>query len=218
MSWNRAYSLFALPTSIQRKSYLLHPRDERTTKEEARHDSEKGWHVQSVTFPEEERRNHPVRQRRHIGDRYTWTIPFDTRKVKGSTTPDYVLEHAYFKIYLPGGLGRRHYDEESESERHCYPLRMRGLESSVLKHTYFYCEGNMRVFLQDRLYSLTNSQLRKLDPAQRPTNYDEVLSHCYYHNFDKALERFKPPASWTYYDDQIPAWYKEFEKRYPEPI
>ena len=66
-----------------------------------------------------------------------------------------------------------------------------------------------------RLQTSTVSELRKLDPAQRPKNYDEILSDC--SDIDHALGAFDPPASWTYYDDEIPTWSKEYEERYPEP-
>lgn len=41
-----------------------------------------------------------IRERRRIDDRYTWTIPFDTRKVEYSKRPGYVLEYSCFKIDL----------------------------------------------------------------------------------------------------------------------
>lgn len=59
MSWNRAYSLFALPTFIQHKNYPLHPHDDWKIEEATRYYSEKGWHVQGPKFPKEVGCGHP---------------------------------------------------------------------------------------------------------------------------------------------------------------
>ncbi len=97
ISWNKAYSIFPLPTFIQHKCYSL--QDWREWDREAlRTQSQRGWNVQGVMWPEEQRHNHPIRERRRVGDRYTWMIPFDTRRVEWSKTPDYVLEHACFRV------------------------------------------------------------------------------------------------------------------------
>ncbi len=47
---------------------------------------------------EENGSNHPIRNSRLVGDRFTWTIPFDTKHVTWSRTPDYILEYADFAI------------------------------------------------------------------------------------------------------------------------
>ena len=54
--------------------------------------------MQEVMSLEEKRLNHPTRTFRRVGDRFTWTIPFDTEKVQWSKILDYVLEYACFQM------------------------------------------------------------------------------------------------------------------------
>ena len=213
LSWNKAYSVFALPTFIHHKSYLLDECDG-ITEEKARIDSQEGWLVQGVMWPEDTCRNHPIRERRRIGDKYTWTIPFNTQGVQSSKTPDYVLEYSCFKMDLSMSYSNyEKYDTRKEDVRH-YKISASILESKVLKYTYLYGDVGMKDFLMRRLHSFVIFELRKLDPAQRPTHYDEILKNR--DNIDTALGGFNRPASWTYRDDQIPTWYKAYERHRPE--
>lgn len=212
LSWNKAYSVFPLPTFIQHKSYLLHDLD-KSARQSARKYSQRGWDVQGVMWPEEKRRNHPIRERRRVGDRYTWTIPFDTRKVEWSKTPDYVLEHACFEMDLSMNYDNEEFQYRNQSVRY-YVIEANVLESKVLKHTYVYGGVDMIDFFFPRLHSFIISEIYKLDPAQRPTNYKQMLE--YPGNIDGALGDFDQPASWTYRDDEFPKWYKAFEQYQPE--
>ena len=212
LSWNKAYSVFALPTSIQHKSYLLREWDE-TAEEIVRYYSP-GWNVQEVMWPEEKRLNHPIRERRRIGDGYTWMIPFNTRQVEWSKTPDYVLEHACFKMNLSMNYDdSKPYDVDNGDVRH-YAIDFDTLKSKVLKHEYLYGDVSMLKFFVPRLHSSTMRELRTLVPAERPTNYDEILWTP--GNVDTLLDGFDRPASWTYRDDDFPAWYKAYETYHPE--
>lgn len=219
MSWNRAYSLFALPTSIQHKNYQLGRFVNGKTDEAARQYSERGWQVQDPELEEDNGRNHPFRQRRRIGDRYTWTIPFNTDKVKCSTIPDYVLEHSYFSIDRmedqPGHCGLERDHGSTGDATHVYYPCLAALSSKVLRHVYTLPEDGMIDSMRSRLRESTFSELSKLDPAQRPNNYDDIASDC--SNIDEVLKGFDPPASWTYHDDEMPIWCKEYEERNPEP-
>lgn len=208
LSWNKAYSVFPLPTFIQHKCYLLQTFDE-VCQEEARYRSRLGWKVQGVMWPEERRRNHPIRERRRVGDRYTWTIPFDTRKVESSKTPDYVLEHACFTMDLSKGYDDDEVYDGKGGVRN-YAIELDARESRSLKHTYLLGNDGWD-FISRRLHSFTILELRKMDPAKRPTNYNQILENL--DNFD-----FSPDASWTYPDDEIPTWYKAFEKYKPERV
>ena len=215
LSWDKAYSIFALSTSIQKRSYLLQPFDS-LTKEAAQHDSQKGWCVQGTMWPEEKCHNHPIRERRRLGDRYTWIIPFDTKNLESSRTPDYVLKHACFKMDMS-----MNYDDDTPYEkgreyvRH-YTIDLYKLESRVLKHVYFYGDIDMMNFFLPRLHSSTILDFCKLDPAQSPTDYDEFSRNR--DDIDAALEGFERPPSWTYRDDEVPSWYKAFERYRPERV
>lgn len=165
-------------------------------------------------WPEEKRYNHPIRERRRLGDRYTWTIPFNTKNVESSKTPDYVLEHACFKMDMS-----RSYEDDTPYEKamedvRYYKIKINKLESRVLKHVYFYGDTHMLDFFLPRLHSSTILEFCKLNHAQRPTNYHEILRNR--RDIDAALEGFDRPASWTYRDDEVPTWYKAFERYHPE--
>lgn len=213
LSWNKAYSVFPLPTFIQYNSYLLQPWDDEGVKVAARDDSQRGWNVQGVMWAEEKHRNHPIRERRRVGDRYTWIIPFDTRKVEWSKTPDYVLEHGCFTMDQTSDHDDESYDQDRGDVR-SYTIEATVLKSKVLKYTYPCGDVRMRDFIFRRLHSSTILELHMLDPAQRPANYNQILANP--GNIDRALRNFDPPASWKYRDDQLPKWCEAFEKRKSE--
>ncbi|KAL8851878.1 MAG: hypothetical protein Q9221_003201 [Calogaya cf. arnoldii] len=97
ISWNKAYSVFPLITLIQYRGYLLKYLDE-VRKLFVTKYSQRGWRIQEILWPEDHQSNHPIRQYRMIGDRFSWMIPLNVGKVRWSQTPDYVLEHASFCI------------------------------------------------------------------------------------------------------------------------
>ena len=214
MSWNKAYSVFALPTFILKMCYLLQPWNEHAASS-ANCLSRKGLNVQSVLWPEDKRGNHPIRARRRVGDGYTWTIPLDTKKVQTSKTPDYVLEHACFECE---GLESEYDDNEPypdvEGKLRYYRLTMNLLASKVLKYSYTYSELAMQEFFEARLHASTILELRKLNAAERPPNYEQILRSSS-RTIDGALWAFNPPTSWTYRDDEVPKWYKAWEMHKP---
>ena len=215
MSWNKAYSIFALPTFILKTCYSLQAWDERSANS-AQVLSRRGFSVQGVLWPEDKRRNHPIRERRRVGDRYTWTIPFDTRKVQTSEMPDYVLEYASFECI---NLDEEYDDNEpyrdiSGEVRH-YDLGMEMLESKVLKHSYTLRDFEMRAFFNARLHASTILELHKLNAAERPAGYEQILLNPS-HTINLALRGFNPPTSWTYRDDEVLKWYKAWEMLLPE--
>ena len=214
LSWNKAYSLFPLPTFIQYKSYPLQKWDE-ATRLAAKADFRRGWNVQGVLWPEEKHPNQPIRERRRVGDRYAWIIPFDTKQVKWSKTPDYVLEHACFMMDEISDDDE--YDEDNEfdpKDVRCYTIKATKLESKVLKYTHLCGDVRLRDFILRRLRSSTILELRMLDPAQRPADYNQILRNP--RDIDGALGNFEPPASWRYRDDELSKWYEAYEKRKSE--
>lgn len=208
LSWNKAYSVFPLPTFVQYKSYLLQSLDDEDARLAAQFDSRGGWKVQGVMWPEETHDNHPIRERRRIGDRFTWTIPFDTRKVEWSKTPDYILEYTCFAM-----------DQVSDNNNGnpntvgCHTIEANTLESKVLKHTYLCGDVRMREFIFRRLHTSIILELRMLDPAQQPANYSQIMLLGQHAFIDDALEDFDRPASWRYRDDEFPEWCEAFEKK-----
>ena len=207
--------MFALPTCILKTCYSLQAWDERSTNS-AQVLSRRGFNIQGVLWPEDKRRNHPIRERRRVGDRYTWTIPFDTRQVQTSKTPDYVLEYACFDyIDVDGEYNdKERYDDTSGEVRHYY-LCMEMLESKVLKYSYSLPDFAMREFFRARLHAATILELHKLNAAERPAGYEQILLNPA-HTIDFALREFNPPTSWTYRDDEVLKWYKAWGMLNPE--
>lgn len=213
ISWNKAYAPFPLPTFIHNKGYLLQEYDERTEQAVRTQSDPDGLDIQGVMWPEDRRLNHPIRQRRRLGDHHTWTIPFDTAGIEVSKTPDYVLEHACFTMDLDAEFDDDKMNRVQQERIRQYTIEMATLESKVLKHTYVCSVDDMKTFFSRRLLSFTLFELRKLDPAQRPTNYDEILRNP--GDIDRLLGDFERPASWRYRDEEIPRWYQAFEKYKP---
>ncbi len=214
LSWNKAYSVFALSTSIRHESYPFEYLEVQTG-DGVQDESLRDGQAQGVMWPEEECCNHPVRKRRRIGDRYTWMIPFDTKNVEPSKTPDYVLEYACFKMEV--SICHDHnkaYHREPEDGIRPYTIETHRLESRVLKHTYLCTDAYMRRIFRSLLNSFALLEVRALDPAKRPANYDEIMRNP--DDIDSALEGFDRPAEWTYRDDEFPKWYENFEKHRPE--
>lgn len=107
------------------------------------------------------------------------------------------------------------YEKAGEGVRY-YKIEVNKLESRLLKHVYFYGDTHMMDFFLPRLHSSTILEFCKLETAQRPTNYREILRNR--GDIDAALEGFDRPASWTYRDDEVPTWYKAFERYHPERV
>lgn len=210
LSWNKGYSLFPLPTFIQHKGYILNDSDAGAVEGFP----QRGWNIQGVMWPEEKRCNHPIRERRRVGDRYTWIISFDTSNVEASKTPDSVLEFASFNMDLSLSYDNtKPYDAKKEDVRY-YAIEVDILKSKVLKHTYCYGDVRLLNFLTPRLHSSTILEVRKLQPGQRPANHDQIMRNR--GNVDTMLEGFNRPAAWIYRDDEFSTWYRAFEEYCPE--
>ena len=93
-----------------------------------------------------------------------------------------------------------------------YSIQVYTLESKVLRHTCLIGDVGMRDFIFGRLHTSIISELRLLDSAQRPPNYNQIMVPGDHAVIDGALEGFDRPASWKYRDDEFPQWCGAFEK------
>lgn len=153
----------------------------------------RGWRIQGTMWPEDKRSNHPIQAIRRFGDRYTWKIPFDTRNVRWSSTPDSVLEYACFKVV----------DQSPDF----YQLNAPLFNSHALRYTYIYHVNSWCRFLGERVTRLTKFELRKLKPWDQPPNYHQIQDQTHNHH-----EIISKPDTWTYWDHEIPRWYKAWEE------
>ncbi|KAL8683009.1 MAG: hypothetical protein Q9186_001004 [Xanthomendoza sp. 1 TL-2023] len=197
LTWNAAYSVFPLTTFLQYRGYMLRPLNQHFASLVKKH-TRRGWKIQPTMWPEDERFNHSIQETRRVGDRYTWKIPFDTRYVKWSSTPECVLEHACFGIHVTHG------------DRHQFhPVHTRVFNSPALRYTYTCHPWSWCEFLDERVDDLTKFELLTLKPGDRPTNYEELLTM----SPGDPYATFTTPDTWTHWDDEVPRWYKAWEKK-----
>lgn len=200
-TWNKAYSIFALPTFIRHKGYLLKPASDYLSPLLEKY-SRRGWRIQGAMWPEEEKnKNQPIQFTRRVGDKFTWMIPFDTSNVTPSTTPDFVLEYADFEVDLRDFEG---------VETPYYVMTANVFDSDVLEHRYVFGDifrrRNWMWFLGARVDQLTVLELYKMEPAARPVGFRQGFSrHTAMHG---CMEGTPKPDTWTYYDDEVPSWYQ----------
>ena len=172
--------------------------------------SRRAWDMQEIMWPEEKRINHPVWKYRQLGDRFTWTIPVDSKKLEWSKTPDYVLKYASFRMvsnHEYPGLDERYIDYQHPQEQHvgprCYGIDAITFVGRTLKHRYLRPghEYELECFLGVRVDQST--QLEEL--SKRPLNYDQLIQnpHDLYRHID-----YERPETWTYRADDFPGWYQ----------
>lgn len=156
--------------------------------------TQRGWKIQQTMWPEDQRVNHPLRQHRRIGDRYSWKIPLDISSVKCSGAPDAVLEYAAFGL---------------SCSRHSYDFVAEIFMSHALQYRYTYSEPDWCRFLGKRVKQLTVFEVGKLAPNRRPRNFQQMLEDhvLQYISLDKS-------CTWTYWDSDIPKWYEAWEEKY----
>ena len=157
MSWNKAYSVFPLSTFVQYKGYQLGVNGsfpdflrERLAYPLGR------LKMQEIMCLGEKRLNHPIRTFRRVGDRFTWTIPFDTENVQWSKIPDYVLEYASFQ--MESRYVFKHYDHRIFT--YMYMNR-------TLMYKYL-VNSDMEDFVREKIYCSTVVKPREIDQSAKP--------------------------------------------------
>ncbi|MCJ1381787.1 hypothetical protein MMC17_004898 [Xylographa soralifera] len=201
ISWNKAYSIFPLPTHVQHKTYLLTKMNDRSGILLS-DQSQRGWDVQDVLWQEEESPRHPVQLQRFIGDEFTWTIPFDTDDMEPSITPDNVLQYSQFGLQKAA-------QRVSDDSFYYYRISSVIYEACTLRYRYTHSGFETNFWnecMSDRMNRLTRLQLYQMKPANRPPgafNNPDFRSH------EGAFEK---PWDWKYYDDKIPEWYEAWKK------
>ena len=174
--------------------------------------AERGWKLLDVAWPEErhfsinrqvrssrrgelqgaarseERRphtNHPIRNSRRVGDKYSWIIPFDTTYVADSETPDYVLEYAIFTL-------KKGFSPTSESldtaKVKFYVVGLAPYAAATLCYRYTFGNWHWIAFLESMLASKVHERPLLKNPG------------------------YVRPDGWTYWDDYIPDFYWAWEK------
>lgn len=98
ISYNKAYSVFPLPTFIHHEGWYLKPRSEANERLMNKYAS-RGWTLRIPgSFKGNEVTNHPMQDLRRIGDWYTWSIPLDVSEIPRCRRPTEILENTCFSI------------------------------------------------------------------------------------------------------------------------
>ena len=201
ITWNAAFSIFPLDTFQSYKGFRLHSHPEEVDRDldillkyQAR-----GWDIQPMACTNERQyRDSPMQRDRRLGDKFTWKISFESRYVKRSRTPDFVIEHAHFSIVL----------EELENRMYCEHFK-----DHCFQYRYTYGEGYPHS-LDHHCPTLTLLGLKMLKAEDRPTEYYELLERPTEVQYDS----FERPDHWTYWDSEIPKWVQAWESELREDI
>ncbi|MCJ1251000.1 hypothetical protein MMC30_008231 [Trapelia coarctata] len=207
ITWNKAYALFPLPTFIHRKTYVLQKLNDYRGAQLLKY-GQRGWKIQGTLWPEEETPSHPFQARRRIGDKFTWTIPFNTLNIRHSSTPDSVLEYSFFSVNTTDN------DYDGLSTR--YEVLASEFFACTLRHRYTFAgEPNSCFWLQlvgKRVGKLTFIEILKLKREDRVTHFQNYPDLDYSRLRDELTSRETLPETWTFYDDEIPKWHKAWEQ------
>ena len=97
ISWDKAYSVFAKDTLIDRKTYMLKLVDAyfETLLQKYNH---RGWLLEETMWEEDRSPSSSIQPIRRMGDRFTWTISLPTENLKIPKQPDLVLEYSCFSL------------------------------------------------------------------------------------------------------------------------
>lgn len=126
--------------------------------------------------------------------------------------PDYVLEHSTFQIANAGDTLETTREElYLQGPPTYYDVSALIFQSHALRYKYTYSNYNLMNFLAMRTNRLTALELRKLKPSERSAEYEDLIDSLerevavYHREIDK-------PASWTFWDSDIPKWYEAWKK------
>ncbi|MCJ1281928.1 hypothetical protein MMC26_001251 [Xylographa opegraphella] len=204
MTSSNAYAIFPRPTFLQYKTYTLNIFDEACWSTLAKY-TQHGWRTQDVLWEEEESPYHPIRKLRRIGDHSTWKISFDTTNVEESSIPDEVFETAEFEMFLS-------YDDCQST----YVIETDIFSAFTLRYHHFFAESDVDFWtklVEDRMGRLTYIERMKLDKDGRAAF--DLVKHLTSIRYER-LKVFDAPETWTYWDDELPNWYKAWKDNQPK--
>jgi hypothetical protein len=242
MTWNKAYSIFPVPTFLRHEVIPTKPLDHEIGQELLRA-SKRGWRflVHDIDRDNDDaRRDHKygMEHVRRVGDRYTWTMRLDTTGVTRNETPDSVIEYSAFRVTGGRDDGRQKRGNQrcfgTVYGDHSYFIDARLLSSPSLRYNYTY-GGSHEMLpyvhamgfewddIREVLDRNTLDQLWKLDKLTRDKFLEnQILSDTYNEGMCGPL-RFnrtwfdkpcwiKRPDGWDFYDDMIPDLWAKAER------
>ncbi|KAL8823699.1 MAG: hypothetical protein Q9191_005627 [Dirinaria sp. TL-2023a] len=222
ITWNKAYALFPQPSFVHHKAYMLKPINDYFGKLVAKYDM-RGWTSQGIVWPEDKASHGSILEHRRLGDRFTWTVPFNTEGVRHAAQPDSVLEYSNFRLleatHSPVGTLRASADEFLIPTRNhnlagFYRVRGGVFKALTLKYRYISAdaEGFWYRFAGPRLEKLSYIELYKTASSARPQSLmDDVESDSPLYDLCSKVDRcgIAIPS----YDHEIPGWYATWERQ-----
>ncbi|KAH8883191.1 hypothetical protein GQ53DRAFT_432057 [Thozetella sp. PMI_491] len=211
ITWNKVYAIFPQQTLISHLGFPLRPLDDEFGSG-LNELADQGWTTRDIVWPDFATvQTSKVSGLRRVGDRSTLVIPLETDFVRGSSTPDFVIEHVQFNV--PGTDSRydqrRGYAQSQFRPDYYLKIRVQEVVSPALRHSYITASTEWNLYLTSRLQRWTWLELYKLAPNKRPAQ----LANAPLLSSDvSTLRDFAVPASWDYADDQLPKWYREWEQ------
>ncbi|KAF2643044.1 hypothetical protein P280DRAFT_515480 [Massarina eburnea CBS 473.64] len=229
ITWDKAYSLFPIPTLIKLQSFALKNEiwdDPTIRREMIRHSKEIGLPISSIQLPPgqvldrmkatvvtEDANGTRTAQlssssSRLVSDKHTWTISLNTSGMvippKASMT-SFLIASAKFRITIDLGQG--------------IPVSMLNIGTSILRSPVlknYYILGSFSETIRTlaiRYNELTFMAVEALEPAQRPSNWYQHRVTIYDVDYYGVARDWERPADWKYYDHEV---IDMLVKRYPD--
>jgi hypothetical protein len=218
-TWNKAYSLFPIPTVIKHEGFLLGKMSETMATKISRladagyKTKDVDWFGQDYDIPVNSSElsawnGKSMTRRRRVGDALTWTMRLPVHGVVIPEIPDGVIEVASFQLHGTNVDFR----ESNISPMSYYHIHAGDEElcHSVLKYTYSINVAGRHgmigkvCFIRNRLNSLAIMELYKVQEDQRPASFWHILNDPDLADPILAnLTDFIRPESWTYYDEDV---------------
>ena len=215
-SWNKAYSMYPLTTFVHRNAFTI-PSASESYKEVIEPHVEtyerRGWDFHPPRWldaTDDDATNYPLRPIRNVGDRYTWTIPFDTKGIEGTQAdPDYVIEHGVFSVSSRPSLHRENHHLQK------YNFIARHFTSGVLTYGYTVGSYGWSAWIRKVMMYKTLEELHRLHPTARPDTFDRMVEDPT--TIERLIKNFQKPDTWKYCDDEIPKLYEEWKTTMCQP-
>lgn len=207
ISWNKAYSLFPIPTIKLHKLYPLKQLDN-TFGRLLRRYATRGWTTRDICWPDQTRVGLPRNGYRRVSDSSTLIVKLRDCP-RRDFTPDQVLENAIFSVKGQG------YWPSDEDINLPLSINIKPVKSIALRYTHTNgvsggdCQS-WEEFLNERLQRWIYVEMIRMEPERRPPGFYILVPGQYHVNVPHT---YKPPNTWDYADDQITLWFKEWERK-----
>ncbi|KAK4690221.1 hypothetical protein P7C71_g6514, partial [Lecanoromycetidae sp. Uapishka_2] len=96
-------------------------------------------------------------------------------------------------------------DHDDHARIYHYTITTRPFDARTLKYKYVCSNKRMKDHLRLRIDRATLMELRKFEAR----NFDEYIADPY--GLRSQIEFVERPSGWTYWDEEVPKWYKGWD-------